>query len=161
MSLSNLVTASNAYYHDEFIHLHRLARLAKAFARLTGHSTELLCLYTTYEHDHAWNRADLGLQTVRIEQICGSEGRCEDYDNHFRPIKLHEKARWASVASAVDQGVILPPIEVVKVEEIYFVRDGHHRVSVAKHVGQIEIDAVVTVWQHVQPHGKETDDASE
>jgi hypothetical protein len=52
-----------------------------------------------------------------------------------------------SVAKARLQGATLPPVDLVQVSDVYFVRDGHHRISVAKALGQVDIDADVTVWE--------------
>jgi hypothetical protein len=91
------------------------------------------------------------VQTVAIGQIRGSEGRCEDFDSSFQPLKEHAEERWVSVARAQLRGLSLPPIELIQLGDVYFVRDGHHRISVAAALGQQEIDAVVTIWQVVEP----------
>ena len=91
-------------------------------------------------------RHALGVRTVPVGRIVGSEGRSQDFDAAFRPIQNHTRARWLSVAMAMIQGLAIPPIEVVQLGDRYFVRDGHHRVSVAHALGQDEIEAVVTVW---------------
>ena len=88
---------------------------------------------------------------MALGQIRGSEGRCQDFDVAFHPLKQHAEERWVSVARAQLRGLGLPPIELIQVGEVYFVRDGHHRISVAAALGQQEIDAVVTVWQLAAP----------
>jgi hypothetical protein len=69
-------------------------------------------------------------------------------------------SRWLRVAAARDQGKVLPPVVLVQVGDVYFVRDGHHRISVARALGQLDIEAEVTVWHlsgplpcdaHVEP----------
>ncbi|NJN96473.1 MAG: hypothetical protein HC875_21390 [Anaerolineales bacterium] len=82
-----------------------------------------------------------------LSQIRGSQGRCLDFDRHFYPRCDHLKSRWLAVATAQQMGAALPPVELIQVGEIYFVRDGHHRISVAKALGQLEINAQVRVWQ--------------
>lgn len=89
----------------------------------------------------------LGIQTVRISQIKGSEGRCEDFDADFHPIRTHTRARWISIARARLLGKPLPPVELILIGDMYFVRDGHHRISVAQANGQEAIEAEVTRWQ--------------
>jgi hypothetical protein len=91
-------------------------------------------------------RVDLGTRPVPIDRILGSEGRGKDFDAGFRPLRAHSQARWVRVAEAMYMGVTLPPVELIQVGDVYFVRDGHHRVSVAKALGQAEIEAHVTVW---------------
>lgn len=46
-------------------------------------------------------------------------------------------------------GVKLPPVALIQVGEVYFVEDGHHRISVAKLWGEHEIEAEVTIWEMV------------
>jgi len=91
-------------------------------------------------------RAD-GLQIVPIRQILGSESRADEFDSAFHPAQTFTEARWRGVAQASLAGATLPPVELIRVGNAYFVRDGHHRISVAKALGQQEIEAVVTVWQ--------------
>ena len=84
-----------------------------------------------------------GMQEVPISHIVGSEGRFNDFDNHFFPRNLHLKSRWRRVDEARLTDVILPPIKLYEIGGLYFVRDGNHRVSVAKSQGAIDIDAEV------------------
>ncbi len=91
-------------------------------------------------------RSYAGLHTVPIEQIRGSEGRSNDFDRDFHPLQDHCQGRWLRIAEACDQGKVLPPVVLVQVGEVYFVRDGHHRISVARALGQLDIEAEVTVW---------------
>lgn len=90
---------------------------------------------------------DLGLQTVPISKIIGSEGRANDFDDEFVPQQSHTHDKWVSVAAAWRSGRPLPPVELIRVGDSYFVRDGHHRLSVAHQLGQATIDAHVTLWQ--------------
>jgi hypothetical protein len=85
-----------------------------------------------------------GVQTIALEQIVGSEGRAEDFDRRFLPRSTYLRERWSSVALAMSEGKRLPPIQVYKLGEHYFVCDGNHRVSVARHRGQEQIEANVT-----------------
>jgi hypothetical protein len=82
-----------------------------------------------------------------LARILGSAGRCQDFDAHFWPLRLHNRGRWLSVATARELGAQLPPVKLVEVDGILFVQDGHHRISVARVLGQVEIEAEVTVWQ--------------
>jgi hypothetical protein len=87
-----------------------------------------------------------GLQTVLIRHIRGSESRPKDFDADFRPLESRTGERWLSIARARLQGVTLPPIELMRVGDAYFVRDGHHRRSVARALGEEFIEAQITVW---------------
>ncbi|CAN5473966.1 hypothetical protein BH10CHL1_BH10CHL1_44950 [soil metagenome] len=86
----------------------------------------------------------LGLKIVPLDQIVGSEGRARDFDRAFFPRQIHTKERWLSIARAFYAQVPLPPVELVKVGDSYFVIDGHHRLSVARAHGQDFVDAHVT-----------------
>lgn len=84
-----------------------------------------------------------GMQTIPIGKIVGSEGRYKDFNRAFLP--RHDKLmrRWISVDLAHYRDVALPPIKVFEIGGVYFVRDGNHRVSVAKAKGAEFIDAEV------------------
>ena len=84
-----------------------------------------------------------GMQTIAIERIVGSEGRYKDFNRAFLP--RHDKLmrRWMSVDMAHYQDIFLPPIKVFEIGGAYFVRDGNHRVSVARAQGAEFIDAEV------------------
>jgi hypothetical protein len=84
-------------------------------------------------------------QTVPIDRIRGSENRCGDFDQDFRPLQGHTRERWLSVATARMSGVCLPPVELLAVGDEYYVRDGHHRISVAHTLGEQFIEATVMV----------------
>ncbi len=84
-----------------------------------------------------------GLQTVPIRQIVGSMDRFEDFDRTFLPRKRNTRGRWTNVDRAFYEDVRLPPIQLYKVGDIYFVKDGNHRVSVARERGVEFIDAEV------------------
>lgn len=85
-----------------------------------------------------------GVQVVHINQIKGSEGRTADFDIDFNPRHEHMETRWVNVAIAYLRGISLPPVELIKVGNEYYVRDGHHRVSIARALQQCQIEAVVT-----------------
>jgi len=87
---------------------------------------------------------DAGLHVIEVEKIVGSVARYNDFDRAFIPKQRHTRSRWISIDMANLTDVVLPPIEVYKIGEIYFVKDGNHRVSVAREKGQKFIDAQVT-----------------
>jgi len=90
------------------------------------------------------NEAYRGSQTVPIKMIVGSEGRYHDFNKFFLPKKEHLRYRWQRVDEAHIKDIILPAIQLYEIGGVYFVRDGNHRVSVAKMQGVEFIDAVVT-----------------
>jgi hypothetical protein len=89
------------------------------------------------------NEVYVGMQTVPIDKIVGSEGRYQDFDNHFLPLANNLRQRWERVDEAHLTDVVLPPIQLYEISGLYFVRDGNHRVSVAKAQGINYIDAEV------------------
>jgi hypothetical protein len=89
------------------------------------------------------NEVYKGMCTVPINLIVGSEGRYQDFNKYFLPKSEFLRRRWESVDSAAIEDIILPPIKLYEIGGVYFVRDGNHRVSVAKSQGVEEIDAEV------------------
>ncbi|WP_155299317.1 DUF4032 domain-containing protein [Deinococcus kurensis] len=84
-----------------------------------------------------------GLETIEVDHIIGSVDRYREFDRHYLPKEAHLDERWIGVRAAQLQGKELPPIQVYKVGDLYFVKDGNHRVSVARRQGQKFIDAYV------------------
>lgn len=93
------------------------------------------------------NEVYKGMEVVPINLIVGSEGRYRDFDNHFFPKSNFLKNRWERVDLAYYQGINLPAISLYELGGLYFVRDGNHRVSVAKAMGCETIDAEVVSLQ--------------
>ncbi len=86
----------------------------------------------------------LGLQTIPLDSVVGTVDRTRDFDRGFRPTTPRVRGRWQRIAAAQRRGESFPPISVYRIGDLHFVRDGHHRVSVAKSLGRAEIDAYVT-----------------
>lgn len=87
---------------------------------------------------------DIGTHSVAIGQIVGSMGRVKDFDRDFFPCNHRSVNRWISIAIAFHKGIGLPAVQLYKIGEKYFVKDGNHRISVARVYGQAFIDAAVT-----------------
>src|SRR5438034_1530389 len=85
---------------------------------------------------HAQAQRDGGLREVEIDQIVGSVGRYRDFDRAFLPRQVQTQDRWESVDRAYLDHTELPPVDLYKIGETYFVKDGNHRVSVARERGQ-------------------------
>jgi hypothetical protein len=85
-----------------------------------------------------------GVREIPVDAISGTTepNRAAEFDQHFRP-KPHTRCRWQRIWMAFHSGVTLPPISVICVGDAYAIRDGHHRVSVAKALGALTITAVV------------------
>ena len=86
----------------------------------------------------------LGILVIPLERIVGSVDKVRDFDRGFRPTSNRSRERWERIAQAMRRGDAMPPIDVYKLGDLYFVRDGHHRVSVAKALGLDLIEASVT-----------------
>lgn len=86
----------------------------------------------------------LGLQTIPLDSIVGSVDRTRDFDRRFRPTSRRTRKRWERMATAARRGEAFPPIDVYRIGEVHFVKDGHHRVSIARAQGLPDIDAYVT-----------------
>lgn len=144
-----LTTYVQGQAREQFHRLHGRATWHKLCSMLIGREHRLLNLQAIEQQFKVCTRHYAGIQLVPIAQIGGSEGRCDDFDADFRPLKRHNGERWISVALAHSHDLALPVVELVQVKGTYFVRDGHHRISVAKLNGQVEIEAAVTVWHGV------------
>lgn len=110
---------------------------------LRRQSIELLPLNEVRSRIYVRGQRDLGILEVPLDQIIGSEGRYTDFDRFFLPLSDETEERWKKIGRAYYQDVVLPPIDLVKIRDLYFVRDGNHRVSVARMRGQVDIDARV------------------
>jgi hypothetical protein len=128
------------------------AAAAKMWTAVSGRKQSLLDLNEVEKQIQVSNRHHAGIQAVAMRKIVGSLGRCTDFDAGFNPLNENTRDRWLSVARARLLGIPLPPVELIQVGKSYFVRDGHHRISVARSFGEQAIDAEVTVWE-VLPGG--------
>lgn len=88
-----------------------------------------------------------GLKIVPIRRVIGSENRSLDYDRYFHPLNERTRTRWMNIALSLLRERVLPPVDLIEVDGFYYIRDGHHRVSVATALGQMEIEAFITVWE--------------
>jgi len=86
----------------------------------------------------------LGLQTIPLDSIVGTVDRSREFDRSFRPTSGRVRGRWERIATATRKGQAMPPIDVYRIGELHFVKDGHHRVSVARELGHEVIEAYVT-----------------
>jgi len=86
----------------------------------------------------------LGLQVIPLDSIVGTVDRSRDFDRSFRPTSRRVRRRWEGIAAAVRRGESMPPIDVYRIGDLHFVRDGHHRVSVALALHHSVIEAHVT-----------------
>lgn len=119
------------------------AFMNRVWASLSGQPTTLLSYDDIKEKLHIGGPIYRGVKTVRVDQIAGSLNRYHEFDRVFLPVSDKLADRWQSVNRAFYQEISLPPVVLYKVGQVYFVVDGHHRVSVAREQGQIDIEAEV------------------
>jgi hypothetical protein len=119
------------------------AFLHRVWDSLSGQRTTLLSYDDIKEKLHIGGPIYRGVQTVRVDQIAGSLNRYHEFDRVFLPVSETLADRWQSVNRAFYQDISLPPVVLYKVGDVYFVVDGHHRVSVAREKGQEFIEAEV------------------
>jgi hypothetical protein len=109
-----------------------------------GQSTELLSFDDIKARLRLREESYKGLQNVPLDRIVGSVGRYRDFTSNFLPRHSTSPDRWSRVYAQANSMVGLPPIELYQIDDVYFVRDGNHRVSVARQLGAKTIEAHVT-----------------
>ena len=133
----------NSTASDDFSRAKNKARMQTIMNALRWKNPNLLSFYEVTSLIKPKSETYLGMRTIPVEKIIGSEGRYHDFSAAFFPKREMLRHRWESIDSAVLDNVILPPISVYSLGGYYFVRDGNHRVSVAKSKGVEFIDAEV------------------
>jgi len=132
---------------DDFSRARRSQLLAELGRRLRREPDDVALILPFDEVVDALGRVgevELGLRTIPLDSIVGTVDRTRDFDRGFRPTTTRVRGRWQRIAAAQRRGEAFPPISVYRVGDLHFVRDGHHRVSVAKSLGREDIDAYVT-----------------
>jgi len=119
------------------------AFMNRVWGTLSGKRSTLLSYDDIKEKLHVGGPVYRGVKTIRVDQIAGSLNRYHEFDAVFLPASDKLAERWQSVNRAFYGEISLPPVVLYKVGEVYFVVDGHHRVSVAREQGQIFIEAEV------------------
>ena len=132
---------------DDFLRARRRQALARLVQRLRRAPDDVNVILPLDEVLDALGRRGerrLGLRTIRLDRIVGTVDSSRDFDRRFRPTNGRVRERWERLALAQRRGEEIPPIEVYQVGDLYFVLDGHHRVSIAIAEGAITIEAYVT-----------------
>ena len=131
----------------DFDRQRRRHALARAAARLRAEPDDVSDMLSFDDVVAAFGRrgeTDLGVQPIALDSIVGTVGRRRsEFDRAFRPVTRRLRDRWQRVAAARGHGAAMPPIAVYRVGDLHFVEDGHHRVSVARALGDTMIDARV------------------
>jgi hypothetical protein len=134
----NLIT-STRFYESR-----RKALLEALLDSIRRQPSEMLAFEAVRACLNVRGQVALGHQIVPVKNIVGSEGRYSDFDRRFLPLNEAVEQRWRSIEHAMERMIDLPPVDLWKISDVYFVRDGNHRVSVARWRGQGHIDAFVT-----------------
>jgi hypothetical protein len=114
----------------------------KVLCAIEGCSLDLIPFEEARQLLHLNQKICRGLQKIELEKIRGSVGRYQDFTSAFLPRRDNLRQRWQRVWTAsTTKG--LPPIELYKVGQAYFVSDGNHRVSIARKEGMETIEAYV------------------
>jgi hypothetical protein len=139
------------------------ARSKQLFKRLVsllqGQKDDMLSFHDVRTILRPRSESYLGMRTVPLSRIVGSEGRYRDFNRSFLPRSQHLKSRWTNVTLAHYRQVNLPAIKLYEIGGVYFVRDGNHRVSVARSRGVEFIDAeVVSLNAEIKLEPGDTDE---
>lgn len=132
---------------SDFSRARRRRMLARLAARLRREPDDVGLILPFEEVVRALGRTGerrLGLQTISLGSIVGTVDRSREFDRSFRPTSGRVRKRWERIAKAMRSGEAMPPIKVNRIGDLHFVEDGHHRVSVARALGNDKIDAYVT-----------------
>jgi nucleotide-binding universal stress UspA family protein len=136
--------------HD-FYRARNQANLKELLGRLTGESTQLLSYDEVRQTLQIQGGIERGVRDIPLAAIVGSVGRYTDFTRDFLPREEVNPERWARIKIAASGMVGLPPVDVYQIGDIYFVKDGNHRVSVARDLGATHIQAYVTEVQSRVP----------
>ncbi len=147
----------NVAAHEEYEQVRVKAFWNALIHWITGKNNQLLPFDEVRKHLVFEGQHYLGLQSVPVDKIIGSVGRYRDFDRAFLPTQRQTQYRWENIHAAHADGVVLPPVDLYKIGEVYFVKDGNHRVSVARINGQDYMDAYVTAIKTPLPVTQDTD----
>ena len=128
---------------EDFRQARRQAALQQVWASIRGESTNLLAFNQISRDLEAGEISEAGIQEISLDAIVGSVGRYEDYTRSFLPKLDSDEERWVKVREQIERKGI-SPIDVYRLGEAYFVKDGNHRVSIARQLGNKTILAKVT-----------------
>ena len=98
----------------------------------------------------------VGIRPIPVRDIVGTAGRMGDFDKEFLPLRRNTSERWKRLERAYPDGNF-PPIVVYRLQDSYFVVDGHHRVAIARQRKMDYIDAEVTELKTRYPIPKGAD----
>jgi hypothetical protein len=137
---------ASADAQDDFLRARRrraVARLRRWLRREPGEIDHILPFDDVVAALGRVQERDAGIEVVALDDIVGTVDRSKGFDRNFRPTSPQVRRRWERIAEAMRRGEPMPPVDLYRVGDVYFVRDGHHRVSVARTLGHDSIEARV------------------
>ena len=132
---------------ERYVQSARRAEINDYWARITGRNCSLLKFEDVANRLHIRQHIPAGHQMVLLTDIVGSVGRHHEYTRGFYPRKTVLQDRWVMVDVTLNSLRGLPPVELYKVGDAYFVIDGNHRISVARANENTDVEAVVIECQ--------------
>jgi hypothetical protein len=113
-------------------------------------------LYAIHPEARSAAPREVGIETIDTSAIAGTAvGGVTQRGGDFLPLKPFRgrnwNARWQRIRQAIERLTVLPPIDVVRYGDRYWVLDGHNRIGAALYAGQVGIDA--NVVELVPPGG--------
>ncbi|UCD91262.1 MAG: ParB N-terminal domain-containing protein [Desulfobacterales bacterium] len=106
-------------------------------------NSEAKCFSEGQDYKSPFDYIDRGLSSVPLNQIVGSVGKCHDFDSQFKPKNQALLDRLSSVKQAMWERKSLPPVQLYKIKDEYYVLDGNHRISAAQELGRSYITAKI------------------
>ena len=141
----NLNNSQITQVENDFNLARRRARFESILSALNWKSTSLFSLYEVTSLIRPVSETYKGIYPIELKRIIGSENRYMDFSHNFMPKNNHLRSRWQHLDLVMHKNEEWPPISVYEITGWYFVRDGNHRVSVAKANGAEYIDAEIVV----------------
>jgi len=135
-------TAENAF----FKYLRKGRRLKRGISRIFQGDPSVISLEELTQYYKPTGESKLQDQDIKVSSVVGSENRGFDFTEGFYPTHYWMKNRWVTVWTLMNRGELSEPIKVISYGGLYFIRDGHHRISTARALKQQFIRAEIIKW---------------
>lgn len=103
------------------------------------------CFVGEYEDRQILSRSYKGVKAIDVNRIVGTVGRCHDDNSNWQDLKIN--SRFKGIKRAIEEMEKMPPIKVYKVEDEYYIVDGHHRVMASRDINRHFIDAEIIEYK--------------
>lgn len=135
------LTATTKSTHSNFERAMRRGFWKRLWRRVQNQRIQLISFSIIRDTLKPYEQSDIGIRTIPLHRIVGSIGRVNEFDRDFMPTSEHIEDKWKHILMLQISGAQLPPVDVYKVDDTYYVIDGNHRVSVSHFLGIHYIDA--------------------